>query len=271
MRSFRIWLPLLLVVSTSGMLLAQQEIGFREATEYDTGGSVFEDHVVEELIGVYTVLLEEAKTTEDFVREARMHFWRLTNRLTMGRLTPAHKSDVLSCLTAISDDNPGYEKLFERQRWVIENLMIGDEAPDISGSDMDGVTFNLSDYRGSIVVLVFTGHWCGPCRSEYPYQRLLLEVMADEPVEILGVNSDESRIIAIDAKKEERLAYRAWWDGHGEDPRKGPIATAWNITGWPTIYIIDDRGVIRFKGKRHEEMITAVKQLLEEKRRRGGP
>ena len=94
--------------------------------------------------------------------------------------------------------------------------------------------------------------------------------MADEPVELLGVNSDESLTIAIDAKKEERLDYRAWWDGHGEDPRKGPIATAWNITGWPTIYIIDDRGVIRFKGKRHEEMITAVKQLLEEKRRRGG-
>ena len=36
---------------------------------------------------------------------------------------------------------------------------IGKIAPDISGSDLDGVAFKLSDYRGKVVVLDFWGDW----------------------------------------------------------------------------------------------------------------
>lgn len=36
---------------------------------------------------------------------------------------------------------------------------IGQPAPEISGVDLDGVPFRLSDYRGKVVVLDFWGHW----------------------------------------------------------------------------------------------------------------
>ena len=45
---------------------------------------------------------------------------------------------------------------------------------------------------------------------------------------------------------------------------RGPISTKWGVTGWPTIYILDHKGVIRFKNKRGEEMDKAVDQLLAE-------
>jgi hypothetical protein len=32
-------------------------------------------------------------------------------------------------------------------------------APEITGEDIDGVTFKLSDYRGKVVVLDFWGNW----------------------------------------------------------------------------------------------------------------
>ncbi|MFC2117397.1 peroxiredoxin family protein [Bacteroidota bacterium] len=54
---------------------------------------------------------------------------------------------------------------------VVDHLMIGRKAPDIVGKDMYGNTFRLNDYKGKIVILIFTGHWCGPCRGEYPFQR----------------------------------------------------------------------------------------------------
>ncbi len=38
-------------------------------------------------------------------------------------------------------------------------LNVGQLAPDISGEDIDGVPFKLSDYRGKVVVLDFWGHW----------------------------------------------------------------------------------------------------------------
>ena len=36
---------------------------------------------------------------------------------------------------------------------------IGQMAPQISGEDVDGVAFKLSDYRGKVVVLDFWGFW----------------------------------------------------------------------------------------------------------------
>ena len=36
---------------------------------------------------------------------------------------------------------------------------VGREAPEISGEDIDGVPFKLSDYRGRVVLLDFWGHW----------------------------------------------------------------------------------------------------------------
>ena len=120
----------------------------------------------------------------------------------------------------------------------------------------------MNEYRGDIVVLYFSGQWCGPCRGEYPYQRFMLELFKDEPVTILGVNSDDEIETIREAKKDEGLHYRVWWDGHGEERTEGPIATAWNVTGWPTIYILDKQGVIRYTGTRKAKVITAVNKLL---------
>ncbi len=39
------------------------------------------------------------------------------------------------------------------------HLLIGKEAPEIEGEDLDGQKFKLSDYRGKVVVLDFWGHW----------------------------------------------------------------------------------------------------------------
>ena len=39
------------------------------------------------------------------------------------------------------------------------DLAIGKLAPEISGVDVDGRKFKLSDYRGKVVVLDFWGDW----------------------------------------------------------------------------------------------------------------
>jgi thiol-disulfide isomerase/thioredoxin len=133
------------------------------------------------------------------------------------------------------------------------------------GKDFDGAEFKLSEYRGKVVVLYFTGEWCGPCRGEYPYQRLMLEVHKGKPFAILGVNSDSKLEVAQKSKKDNRLDYRAWWDGYVEKKNTdGPIAEAWNVTGWPTIYVLDTKGVIRFVNLRNEDVLKAVSQLLRE-------
>jgi hypothetical protein len=45
--------------------------------------------------------------------------------------------------------------------WLFEkdHLQVGQVAPDIEGSDLSGVAFKLSDYRGKVVLLDFWGNW----------------------------------------------------------------------------------------------------------------
>lgn len=53
-------------------------------------------------------------------------------------------------LLSLKAQGPNFEKT---------RLQIGQEVPDIEGTDLAGVDFKLSDYRGKVIVLDFWGDW----------------------------------------------------------------------------------------------------------------
>ena len=93
----------------------------------------------------------------------------------------------------------------------------------------------------------------------YPHERSLVKRLADKPFALIGINSDPKETVKK-ALVEENITWRFFWDGGNT---RGPIATKWNVSGWPTIYVLDHEGVIRFKGVRGERMDAAVDELLE--------
>ena len=94
----------------------------------------------------------------------------------------------------------------------------------------------------------------------YPHERSLVERLKDKPFALIGVNSDSKERV-LEAIKKNNITWRSFWDGGNTG---GPIATRWAVTGWPTIYVLDSKGVIRFKNVRGEAMDKAVDQLLAE-------
>ena len=94
----------------------------------------------------------------------------------------------------------------------------------------------------------------------YPHERSLVKRLEDKPFALLGVNSDPKDRVR-QAMKKENITWRSWWDGGNTG---GPIAKAWNVSGWPTIYVLDAKGVIRYKGVREKQMDEAVDKLLAE-------
>jgi hypothetical protein len=95
----------------------------------------------------------------------------------------------------------------------------------------------------------------------YPHERSLVKRLDSQPFALLGINSDKDRDDLKKVMEKEQITWRSWWDGGSTE---GPIATQWNIQGWPTIYILDDKGIIRYKNVRGEAMDKAVDQLLKE-------
>jgi len=95
----------------------------------------------------------------------------------------------------------------------------------------------------------------------YPHERSLVENMASRPFALLGVNSDEDLEALGKRMAEENITWRSWRNGGSTS---GPISSAWNVHGWPTIYLIDSKGVIRYKDLRDEPLDTALEVLVAE-------
>jgi hypothetical protein len=77
----------------------------------------------------------------------------------------------------------------------------------------------------------------------YARERSLVKKLADKPFVLLGVNSDDEREKVKTVIEKEQMTWRSWWDGGSTD---GPISTAYNVFAWPTIYVLDHEGVIRY-------------------------
>ncbi|MBI3099485.1 MAG: TlpA family protein disulfide reductase [Planctomycetes bacterium] len=93
-----------------------------------------------------------------------------------------------------------------------------------------------------------------------PHEKAMVERLKDKPFALLGLNSDKGgRDRLQQILKEQAITWR-----QSQDETTQPIAKEWNVTGWPTIYILDAKGVIRYKNLRNEAMEEAVMKLLDE-------
>ena len=96
----------------------------------------------------------------------------------------------------------------------------------------------------------------------YPHERSLVKRLEGKPFALVGVNSDTDKAKLKKRMAEEQITWRSFWNG--PKGTGGPISTAWNVRGWPTIYVLDHKGVIRFKNVREKQMDEAVDALLKE-------
>lgn len=95
----------------------------------------------------------------------------------------------------------------------------------------------------------------------YPHERSLVEKLADKPFALIGVNSDDDRETVRSVVKEKNLTWRSFWNGGST---RGPISTEWRVTSWPTIYLLDAEGRIRYKNVRGADLDRAIETLLAE-------
>ena len=195
--------------------------------------------------------------------EAAHALWAFVTRLQTARLTPSQEASVLEHLLSLGRANADYRHPIEQANSMVRALTVGKTAPDAAGQDLQGNAFRLSEYRGKVVVLTFSADWCAICRTQYPYYRFMQELYSNWPFAILGVEAGTREAVSR-LKTQHGLTYRSWWDGTGTDGARGPIASAWNVRGWPTTYVLDADGVVRFVDLRDEDLLKGVRQLLAE-------
>jgi cytochrome c biogenesis protein CcmG/thiol:disulfide interchange protein DsbE len=116
---------------------------------------------------------------------------------------------------------------------------IGDPAPAIAGTTLDGAAFDPASLRGHPVVVNFWGPSCVPCREEFPLLAAKLTEHAADGLLVVGVLTDDPPEPARAFSAE----YGAGWPTV-IDPDKA-LKAAYRVAARPQTYFVDGGGVIR--------------------------
>lgn len=123
----------------------------------------------------------------------------------------------------------------------IPSPLIGRAAPVFAAQQVEDEarSFRSGDMLGKVWLLNVWASWCAPCRAEHP---VLLELARSGGVAIVGLNYNDQRADSRRWLQTFGNPYQASaFDGDGR------IGMEYGVYGVPETFVIDRRGVVRFK------------------------
>ena len=125
-------------------------------------------------------------------------------------------------------------------------LLRGDNPADIRSAlleqsvpEFTRAEFSSDDLKGRVTLVNFFASWCPPCEAEHG---MLMDLKANHGVAIYGVNYKDSDSGRVDYLQRLGNPYVAVTP----DP-KGEMAILWGTYGVPETFVVDKKGIIRYR------------------------
>ncbi|HLA16808.1 MAG TPA: TlpA disulfide reductase family protein [Candidatus Limnocylindrales bacterium] len=117
---------------------------------------------------------------------------------------------------------------------------VGQPAPPIVGTTLDGGRYDLATYRGRPVLVNFWGPSCVPCRTEVPLLSAKLAQHQADGLAIVGVLAVDPPDTARRFAEDFSMTWPTVIDPEGR------IAAAYRFAARPQTYFIDREGILRW-------------------------
>jgi thiol-disulfide isomerase/thioredoxin len=178
-------------------------------------------------------------------------------------LRSARAKLTIADLTRLADEQiarhsqmAGYIK--ERSEKLAQ--VLNHPAGDWSLEDLAGKTHSLADYRGKVVLLDFWYRGCGWCMRAMPQVKQVVSDFKNEPVVVLGMNTDRDKADAQFVVDKMQLNYEILRADQSVPQKYG-------VQGYPTLIIIDQQGIVRdvhvgYSPDLREKVEKVVRKLL---------
>ncbi len=142
-------------------------------------------------------------------------------------------------------------------------LEVGQAAPDIALSSIDGKNIRLKELRGQVVLVNFWASWCGPCRQEMPLLEDMYKKYSKLGFTILGVNVEQDNSKAKAYLRDVTVTFPILLDP------QNIASKLYNVEAMPTTAIVDRNGKIRYvhlgyKAGYEETYKKQIKELVKE-------
>jgi peroxiredoxin len=122
---------------------------------------------------------------------------------------------------------------------VADEPAVGQVAPALAATELNGQTFDLARLRGKVVIVNFWATWCGPCRVEMPALDAFYRAFRDRGLMLIGISvdrwADRGKVMAV----MKAFAYPA---AMSSEARTDDFPPPKEI---PITYVIDRDGVLR--------------------------
>ncbi len=138
--------------------------------------------------------------------------------------------------------------------------------PPLILKDANGVQHAIRDYTGKVRIINFWATWCPPCVEEIPSLNRLREQFAAQPFELISVNYAQQADEVKDFLKQVEVAFPVLID------RNGSEAARWQVIAFPSTFVIDARGKIRYGVNAaiewdNPEVLATIRQLIRDSKR----
>jgi thiol-disulfide isomerase/thioredoxin len=134
------------------------------------------------------------------------------------------------------------------------------DLPVVHGAEPERPRALLAHYTGRVLLLDFWATWCEPCKRSFPHYQQLAARYPDR-IAVLGVSEDDENVGIAEFAAETGAAFPLVWD-EGK-----AVAPRYRLKGMPTLFIVDQQGVIRFVKEGYlagdeQDIERAVESLL---------
>jgi thiol-disulfide isomerase/thioredoxin len=126
--------------------------------------------------------------------------------------------------------------------------------------DTHNTLHQLSDYKGSILIVNFWATWCGPCREEIPAMNRAAKQLANDNVVFLAINFGETPSSVSQFLNDYPIDFTVLFD------TDNTASSDWGVTVMPTTVIINQHSEVvdTILGPREwdsKDMINAIRSL----------
>lgn len=141
--------------------------------------------------------------------------------------------------------------------------LVGDKM-QLTGTTVDGKTFNLDDLKGKVVLVDFWATWCGPCLAELPNIQALYDKYHDKGFEVVGISLDQDRPALEEYLKEKEIPWTTLHENDGQGQH--PAALHYAVESIPFMVLVGRDGKVLSTEARGEVLAGLLEKQFADKK-----